>query len=69
MSTSISHITFTRTHPEVSATNIGRIRIRLSADTSVVIDQDNARMLMEDIESALIGLAVRNDKYESPLAE
>jgi thiamine phosphate synthase YjbQ (UPF0047 family) len=69
MSSSVSHVAFVSENPKVSTTTVGRVRVRIGDDTCVILSQEHASSLMQDLESALIRLAVRDQKYELPLAE
>jgi thiamine phosphate synthase YjbQ (UPF0047 family) len=69
MSSSVSHVAFVPDHPRVSVTTLGRVRVRIGEDTCVILSQEHASSLLQDLESALIRLVVREQKYELPLAE
>ena len=59
MSQTIIHSAFLIQHPHVSTTATGRVRLRFGEETSVVLDMDDARSMLQDIESALAQLAYR----------
>jgi len=59
MSQTVIHSAFLTTHPLVNTTTTGRVRLRFGDATSVVLDMDDARAMMQDIESALARLAYR----------
>jgi len=61
MSQTIIHSAFLTTHPHVNTTATGRVRLRFGDATSVVLDMDDARAMMQDIESALAQLAYRSE--------
>jgi hypothetical protein len=60
MSSTITHCTYTRHRPEVIPTTTGRVKIRVE-DFTMTLDMDHARSLMQDIESALLRLSIRDE--------
>lgn len=70
MSQTVIHSAFLLTHPTVSTTTTGRVRLRFGDATSIVLDLDDARAMMQDIEGALVRLAYRRgETIDNAVAE
>ena len=68
MTTTVSHISYSRLRPVVSLTPSGRIKMSLG-DTAVSFDESVIEDLVRDLESAKARLAVFALRAESVLAD
>jgi hypothetical protein len=59
MSSTISHISFIRGKPQVILTTLGRVKVTHDDGPTIVYDLDDARVLLVQLESALLRLSAQ----------